>query len=171
MPSTPSHSENSEDSEQSHNSEESEDSGQSHNSEESEDSEQSHNSERTEISVHEGHVALVLLPVERNLDGSNFYLEIPIDIINSLCLKPRKYLRFLGWCILGNTGKLSFERGGEEIDNPEGGVQDREVYYYVMSGIYGASHNSHSQHCCHSCIVRNALFRSQTCCRPSGYQG
>lgn len=131
MPSAPSHSE------KSHNSENSEDSEQSHNSEASEGSEPSHNSE---ISVHEGHVALVLLPVEGNPGGSNFYLEIPIGIINSLCLRPRKYLRFLGWCILGNTGKLSFVRGGEEIDDPDGGVQDREVYYYVMNGIHGASH-------------------------------
>lgn len=123
MPSTPSHSENSEDSEQSH---------------------------HTEISVHEGHVALVLLPVERSPDGKYFYLEIPIDIINSLCLRPRKYLCYLGWCILGNNGILSFEHNGNEIDDPHGGVQGGEVYYYVMNTSFGVSH---SQLCCHSCII------------------
>jgi hypothetical protein len=129
-------------------------------SENSEVSEPSHNSK---ISVHEGHVALVLLPVERSPDGSYFYLEIPIDIINSLCLRPRKYLCYLDWCILGNNGKLSFECSGNEIDDPDGGVQDWEVYYYVMNSLFGASH---SQLCCHSCIIWNALFRSQMCCRP-----
>ena len=140
MPSTPSHSENSEDSEQSHHTEISV-------HENSEDSEQSHH---TEISVHEGHVALVLLPVERSPDGKYFYLEIPIDIINSLCLRPRKYLRYLGWCILGNNGILSFEHNGNEIDDPHGGVQGGEVYYYVMNTSFGVSH---SQLCCHSCII------------------
>jgi hypothetical protein len=30
-----------------------------------------------------------------------FYLDIPLDDINPLCLRPRKYLLYLGWCILG----------------------------------------------------------------------
>jgi hypothetical protein len=27
----------------------------------------------------------------------SFYLEIPLETINFLCFKPRKYLIFLGW--------------------------------------------------------------------------
>ena len=30
-----------------------------------------------------------------------FYLEIPMADIDRLCLKPRMYLVYLGWCILG----------------------------------------------------------------------
>jgi hypothetical protein len=41
-------------------------------------------------------IRLVLL-THRN---SPFYLQIPLAHINSLCLKPLKYLLFLGWCIL-----------------------------------------------------------------------
>ena len=29
------------------------------------------------------------------------YLDIPLDTIDNLCLTPRKYLVYLGWCILG----------------------------------------------------------------------
>ncbi|KAF8812071.1 hypothetical protein BYT27DRAFT_7252263 [Phlegmacium glaucopus] len=34
-------------------------------------------------------------------DGNQISLEIPIDITSAVCLNPRKYLRYLGWCILG----------------------------------------------------------------------
>jgi hypothetical protein len=52
------------------------------------------------ISVPEGHIALVLLREENPL--RSFYLEIPSEVIMSSCLKPRKYLVFLGWCIFGD---------------------------------------------------------------------
>jgi hypothetical protein len=82
--------------------------------------------------------------MERKTDVSNFYLEIPVAIINSFCLR-----RFLGWCILGNTGKLSLVRGGEEIDDPDGGVEDREVYYYIMNNSYGVFRSlCHRHHLC-----------------------
>lgn len=98
------------------------------------------------ISVPEGHVALVLL----QRGNSDFYLEIPIAIINSLCLRPRKYLRFLAWCILGNHGKLVVEPGGDELDDPDGGVEDQDVYYHDMNNGYGAFRSR--CHCCHPCM-------------------
>ena len=98
------------------------------------------------ISVPEGHVALVLL----QRGSSDFYLEIPIAIINSLCLRPRKYLRFLAWCILGNHGKLVIEPGGDELDNPDGGVEDQDIYYHDMNIGYGAFRSR--CHCCHPCM-------------------
>ncbi|KAF8341791.1 hypothetical protein F5887DRAFT_1218252, partial [Amanita rubescens] len=78
-----------------------------------------------EVEVAEGHVALVLLQ-DRN---SVFYLEIPLDIINNLCLKPLKYLLYLGWCILGAEGVLALEPDGDEIDTDED--LDEDVYHYV----------------------------------------
>jgi hypothetical protein len=44
-------------------------------------------------SIPQGHVRLILYSRE----DSSFYLQIPLGIIDSLCLKPRKHLVFLGW--------------------------------------------------------------------------
>lgn len=88
--------------------------------------------------------------------NSDFYLEIPIlsgpiPIINSLCLRPRKYLRFLAWCILGNHGKLVVEPGGDELDDSDGGMEYRDMYYHDMNNGYGAFHSR--CHCCrHPCM-------------------
>ena len=84
------------------------------------------------ISVPEGHVALVLLQEE----ASSFYLQIPLDIIGSLCLKPCKYLLFLGWCILGVEGVLALEHDGDGIDT-DGNLDDQEIYHYVVAAGLG----------------------------------
>ena len=49
-------------------------------------------------------VCLLLIPEKSNNENGKeewFYLDIPIDIIKTLCLKPRKYLLYHAWCILG----------------------------------------------------------------------
>jgi hypothetical protein len=53
-----------------------------------------------------GFIHLILLSQEDPL-----YLEIPTAIVKEVCLKPRKYLRYLGWCILGVIGDVSDEQG------------------------------------------------------------
>jgi hypothetical protein len=75
-----------------------------------------------------GHVRLVLVRTPPH----EFCLDIPLSIINSLCHTPRKYLAFLGWCILGVVGEL--------VDNPEGtplalvgALNDQGIYYYHVS--------------------------------------
>jgi len=65
------------------------------------------------VTVPQGHVGLVLL----QNGNSTFYLEIPLNIINGLCLRPRKYLRFLGWCILGVEGVLALQAAGDGISD------------------------------------------------------
>ncbi|KAI0247736.1 hypothetical protein BJV78DRAFT_1157000 [Lactifluus subvellereus] len=80
------------------------------------------------ISVSHGYVGLILLLEE----DSTFYLQVPLDIIGSLCLKPLKYLLFLGWCILGIEGILALEPGGGGIDT-DGDLDDQGIYYYVAS--------------------------------------
>ena len=89
-----------------------------------------HDNPSPAINVSSGHVRLVLV------HGYQFYLEIPLNIISSLCLKPRKYLVFLGWCILGVEGGLaeSHDSGGMAV---EGDLSDRGVYYYVTDGQTG----------------------------------
>ena len=54
--------------------------------------------------IPDDHVCLLLIPGKSNNKNEKqewFYLDIPIDIIETLCLKPRKYLLYLAWCILG----------------------------------------------------------------------
>lgn len=80
------------------------------------------------VTVQQGHVGLVLL---RN-ENSFFYLEIPLDAINGLCLRPRKYLRFLGWCILGVEGVLALQAGGNGISD-DGDLTARRMYHYVTA--------------------------------------
>ena len=87
-----------------------------------------------DIDVPEGHVALVLLRDEET--DAPFYLQIPLDIINVLCLRPLKYLHFLGWCILGAEGRLALELNGDGIDT-DGDPVDREIYYYVPTANLG----------------------------------
>jgi hypothetical protein len=75
-----------------------------------------------------GHVRLILL--------SSFYLQIPLNVIRSLCLKPRKYLIFLGWCILGVEGRLAREAGGDAIAT-NGSLEDQGTYHYVADSDLG----------------------------------
>ena len=74
-----------------------------------------------------GFIHLVLLSQE-NL----FYLEIPTAIVVTLCLKPRKYLRYLGWCVLGIIGDVSDEQGN--VIALDGELVDQGVYHYVVPG-------------------------------------
>ncbi|KAF8710165.1 hypothetical protein AX14_013339 [Amanita brunnescens Koide BX004] len=78
------------------------------------------------VTVPRDHVGLVLL----QNGNSFFYLEIPLDTTNSLCLRPLKYLHFLGWCILGVEGVLAFQAGGDGIGD-NGDLTNRRIYHYV----------------------------------------
>ena len=85
------------------------------------------------LSIEAGHVRLI--PLQD--DNSSFHLDIPLEIIESLCLKPLKYLLFLGWCILGVEGVLTYERDGNEIDT-DGNLGEHEIYYFVEPDDAGA---------------------------------
>ena len=58
-----------------------------------------------------------------------FYLEIPILIVSRLCLKPLKYLSFLGWCVLGALGEL-VDHEGNRVELDAGTLPDQSVYEY-----------------------------------------
>jgi hypothetical protein len=70
-----------------------------------------------------GYVHLILYEPE------HFYLAIPIAIIGELCLKPLKYLRYLGWCVLGVLGTL---RDANMDVNLDGNLVDQAVYHYQL---------------------------------------
>jgi hypothetical protein len=80
------------------------------------------------ISVPDGHIALILM----HDDQSSFYLEVPLSTINSLCVKPLKYLLYLGWCVLGVEGGLALQFSGSGIDE-NGGLDNGGIYYYVTA--------------------------------------
>ncbi|KAJ7242639.1 hypothetical protein C8J57DRAFT_1557458 [Mycena rebaudengoi] len=63
--------------------------------------------------------------------SANLHLEIPLSIIDSLCLKPRKYLRFVGWCVLGISGRL-IDDNLREITSLDGPLEDGGIYHYVV---------------------------------------
>jgi hypothetical protein len=79
-----------------------------------------------------GYVHLILIYQE----NTSFCLQIPLDIIHSLCLKPCKYLIFLGWCVLGVGGFLSLKHDGDQI--PTDGDAEG-TYYYVIQGAISKS--------------------------------
>jgi hypothetical protein len=99
-----------------------------------------HTSEHIEV-ILPGHVRLILVCQPQ------FYLEIPLNIICSLCLKPRKYLVFLGWCILGVEGGLAERHGSEQMEL-NGALDDRGLYYYVTPEDTG---KRSMRHCCPVC--------------------
>jgi len=98
--------------------------------------------------VPDDHVALVLLEDTK----ASFYLQVPLTTIRALCLKPLKYLLYLGWCILGAEGVLSLKPDDpDEIDTDDDAVGG-EIYYYVPAAPLGTFlslscvHAGHLQH-------------------------
>ena len=91
-------------------------------------------SDSDSVSVPDGHVVLVLF----QQGDSSFYLQIPLEIINSLCLKPRKYLLYLGWCILGTEGELAHTQDGRKI-GMNGGLDNQGTYYYRLTADLGST--------------------------------
>lgn len=81
----------------------------------------------------QGKIRLILYSPANSADS--LYLDIPTSIPTSLCQHPRKYLRYLGWCILGVEGLVSMDSPDSEdnIGN-EGTLEDRGVYRYSYNG-------------------------------------
>jgi hypothetical protein len=66
-------------------------------------------------------------------DSPALYLEIPLVHLASLCNRPIKYLRYLGWCIMGVKGHISRVSPQPEDDiGVEGDLQAGHVYSYQI---------------------------------------
>jgi hypothetical protein len=81
-----------------------------------------------------GHVRLILL--SPNESRPSFHLQIFIATILLLCLKLVKYLRYLGWSILGVVRVVKL--GDTEVKQDEH-LQDEETYHYYVPGNEGSS--------------------------------
>lgn len=66
--------------------------------------------------------------------GTELCLNMPIEDIDARCHRPTKYIRFLGWAILGVYGHISRNPGGEVevLDNEA--LEADQTYYYISSG-------------------------------------
>ncbi|KAF8800117.1 hypothetical protein BYT27DRAFT_7227611 [Phlegmacium glaucopus] len=69
-----------------------------------------------------GHVHLVLFQQQQQQQNESFHLEIPLRVITDVCRHPPKYLRYLGWCVLGVEGSLQ-DGQGHQVD-PNGDLVD-----------------------------------------------
>jgi hypothetical protein len=86
----------------------------------------------------EGNVQLIVLrPPD---DSLALYLEIPILHLKPLCIRPRKYLRYLGWCIMGVDGCVARDSPqpvNDIEDDSEGELESGSVYSYrIPEGLY-----------------------------------
>ncbi|KAI9566243.1 hypothetical protein HD554DRAFT_2118651 [Boletus coccyginus] len=73
-----------------------------------------------------GYIHLVLFDQQ----PKPFYLEIPLRVIRNVCCHPPKYLRYLGWCVLGAKGSLQHSQG--DLVDLDGQLVDSSVYYYRL---------------------------------------
>ncbi len=83
----------------------------------------------------EGNIQLIVL---RPLDSPAVYLEIPVVHLIPLCIRPRKYLRYLGWCILGVEGHVARDSPQPLNDiKDDGELESGSVYSYrTPEGLY-----------------------------------
>ena len=102
------------------------------------------------------HVGLLLVKNESNDEDGNgngeencFYLDIPLTTIDYLCLTPRKYLLYLGWCILGLEAEYESlalglaDEDGEflEIDN-DGDLEGGGIYTLLLGDPLPSKYSS-----------------------------
>ncbi|KAI0248995.1 hypothetical protein BJV78DRAFT_1130395 [Lactifluus subvellereus] len=79
----------------------------------------------------QGKIRLILYRPATSESLDSFYLDIPTSIPPILCQRPRKYLRYLGWCIPGIDGQVAMDSPRLEPDiGNEGPLEDRGVYRY-----------------------------------------
>ena len=72
--------------------------------------------------VPDNHVQLIL-------HGSDLYLEVPIAVVVDLVLKPFKFLRYLGWSILGISGDL-LDAQGVAVDLESTDLIPKHTFWY-----------------------------------------
>jgi hypothetical protein len=121
-----------------------------------------------------GFIQLILISQEGK---DPFYLEIPMEIVTSVSLSPLKYLRYVGWCVLGVVGDLVDEAGDMVELNSE--AVDQGVYQYNVPGENILAHavdveviKQRSQVPSETTATReefrNKLFKRDGCCVWTG---
>jgi hypothetical protein len=80
----------------------------------------------------DNHVQVVL----HRGDVSDFYLELPVSVVVDLVLKPLKFLRYLGWSVLGVSGDLLDARG-LAVDLESTDLTAKSTYWYCRQETTG----------------------------------
>jgi len=81
----------------------------------------------------DGNIQLILYRSTNDSELS-LYLEVSTSHLGSLCLHPRKYLRFLGWCIMGIEGHVALDSPHSVDDIGDvGELENHGVYSYRMA--------------------------------------
>ena len=88
--------------------------------------------ESPHVAVEPGHVHLVLHPyINKDNKPTELYLNIPLVVAERHGIRLDIYLRYLGWCILGDVGKLELD--SRVVDhNSNNLVFDGKRYYYCL---------------------------------------
>ncbi|KAE9405073.1 hypothetical protein BT96DRAFT_916269 [Gymnopus androsaceus JB14] len=69
-------------------------------------------------------------------DPEALYLEIPLELIQSLCLNPGKYLRFLAYAILAVDGTIAHNQlSGQTALSDESQLEDGGIYIFSSSKV------------------------------------
>jgi hypothetical protein len=81
----------------------------------------------------DGYVSLI---VYQGADIPRLGLKIPICDASRLSTKPRKWLHYVAWCIIGFDGHLSREENGGAIneDSVEPLGKDEQYFYVIAEG-------------------------------------
>ena len=79
----------------------------------------------------EGNIQLIVFRPAS--DSPTLYLEIPLFHLAPLCKYPRKYLRYLGWCIMGVEGYVARDSPWPVDDiGDEGALEAGHVYSFRL---------------------------------------
>ena len=91
-----------------------------------------HSQSPQQLAPEQGKIRFILYRPADSLDS--LYLDIPTSIPPLMCQRPRKYLRYLGWCILGVEARVAMDSPYSEHDiGNEGSLEDQGVYRYCYN--------------------------------------
>ncbi len=90
--------------------------------------------ENPQLRPQQGNIQLIIH--EPTDDSLTLYLEVPISHLGPLCQHPRKYLRYLGWCILGIEGHVAMD--SPESVNNIGDIGDLENQGVLIMPVFNS---------------------------------
>lgn len=68
-------------------------------------------------------------------NSTRLALSIPISEVKDYTNKPLKWLRYLGFAIAGQKGRLSASSTGPEIDDCDAEIE-AQPYFFILDGMW-----------------------------------